>query len=335
MVEIIPLDSRRASRSGTSGRRPMTILAGEIDAELDLETNDFTEVLMSRDLELRRDDTRVSGDSGRFDVAADQLQVDGDPVLTDGGKQVEAEHMVVSLAIGDLAAEGNVRSTFYPRDEEGEESYIFAFGEEGSEEETSIAAGSLRLDYRNNVLRYGDGVRLLQGESTIQSDNLDIFQDESRFIATGAVSATLLLPSGGEDTEGEAGDARVALSADLLEFDKRHNLLRMAQNVEAQEGEMLISCQHLRYDLGGEERPRRAFARGEVVVTIGAKMIYGDVAEYYVPERLLVVQGRNVRLEESGRLEANHNKLTFDIANDTLRFDARADQLLRTRISIN
>ncbi|GAF93031.1 unnamed protein product, partial [marine sediment metagenome] len=113
------------------------------------------------------------------------------------------------------------------------------------------------------------------------------------------------------------------------------NLLRLARNVEAQEGEMLIACQHLRYDLGGEDRPRRAFARGEVVVTIGAKNIYGDVAEYYVPEQLLVVQGRDVRLEESGRLEANHNKLTFDIANDTLRFDARADQLLRTRISIN
>jgi len=327
---------------GEAVLEPMTILAGEIDAELDLETNDFTEVLMSRDLELRRDETRVSGNTGRLDVAADQLQVDGDPVLTDGGKRVEAEHMLVDLAIGDLAAEGDVRSTFYPGEEGegGEQSYIFAFGNEGEggEEETSIAAGSLRLDYRNNVLRYGDGVRLLQGESTIQSDSLDIFQQESRFIATGAVSAALLLPSGGEEAAGgarEPGEARVALSADLLEFDKRHNLLRLAQNVEAQEGEMLISCQHLRYDLGGEDRPRRAFARGEVVVTIGAKMIYGDVAEYYVPERLLVVQGSNVRLEESGRLEANHNKLTFDIANDTLRFDARADQLLRTRISIN
>jgi len=98
---------------------------------------------------------------------------------------------------------------------------------------------------------------------------------------------------------------------------------------------MTITADRLRYEFGGEGKIRRSYAQGMVQVTIGAKVITGDKAEYYVAEQILVVQGKNVKLEEGDRLEANHQKLTFDIANDTLRFDARADQLLKMRLTTN
>lgn len=361
---VRPIEPKAGRNQEIEQRPTKTMLAPDINAEINPETGDFGIVLMSGGVELTQDDTVVTGSTSRYNGETDELQVDGNPMLKDKGKQVKAEHMLVTLGIGDLAAEGSVRSTFYPP-ENDEQPYVFAIGEEVLE--TSIAAGSLNLDYHNNVLRYTKGVRVLQGDSAIDSDSLTIYMIESRMIATGKVRANLVVPKaeeagaagqgnqeelGEEPAAGKAkgrqrrsrresvvdvetGKALLRLQSGLLEFDKENGVLRLVNNVQADEGDMQITCQRLRYELGGEGRIRRSYSQGAVRVTIGPKVISGDKAEYYVAEQVLVVQGKNVKLEESGSLEANHHKLTFDIANDTLRFDARADQLLKTRITTN
>jgi lipopolysaccharide export system protein LptA len=370
-LRVEPLKPEHEAQGDQEERLPKTMTAPDINAEIDPKTGGFGLVLMSGGVELQQGDTLVTGSTARYNGKTDELQVDGKPILKDKAKQVSADHMLVTLGIGDLAADGSVRSTFYPPEDETKP-YVFAIGEKV--EDTSIAAGSLNLDYRNNVLRYTKGVRVIQGESAIDSDSLTIYMDESRMIATGKVRANLIVPKaqaeesapaeGKEDTkkqtqqeetdkagkagkekqhkgrretvvEAEAGTTLLKLQSDLLEFDKVNGVLRLANNVQADESDMQITCQRLRYELGGEGRLRRSFAQDNVRVTIGPKVISGDKSEYYVAEQVLVVQGKNVKLEESGKLEANHQKLTFDIANDTLRFDARADQLLKTRITTN
>jgi len=364
IMEVKPIEPKAGWKKDEERPQPKTMLAPDINAEIDPETGEFGIVLMSGGVELTQGDTVVTGSTARYNGETDELQVDGNPMLKDKGKQVKAEHMLMTLGIGDLAADGSVRSTFYPP-EDDEQPFVFAIGEEVAE--TSIAADSLNLDYRNNLLRYTKGVRVLQGDSAIDSDSLTIYMVESRMIATGKVRANLVVPKAEAEAasseenpedpseesatgktkgrqrkgrresvvEAEAGKALLRLQSGLLEFDKENGVLRLVNNVEADEGDMQITCQRLRYELGGEGRIRRSYAQGAVRVTIGPKVISGDKAEYYVAEQVLVVQGKNVKLEESGSLEANHHKLTFDIANDTLRFDARADQLLKTRITTN
>ena len=364
-IEVMPLKKRRTrSSEDNNGSEPKTILAETIDATVDPETGDFSTVLMIGDVEMQQGDTVVTGSAGKFDEVTDKLEISGKPELRDKGKKVTADQMVVTLGIGDLWAQGAVNSTFYPSENDAEAD-IFAIGEEAAE--TSIAGSSLRLDYRNNVLRYSGNVVALQGNNKITSQRLDIFQEEQRMIATETVKATLIFTK--EESEGAAGEEEAAESeeedqqevapgrraarganeensqeprttvlrfeAGRMDFDKKHSVLLLVNSVKAHEGDMLISGRQLRYDIGGENQLKKAYAQGEVQVNIGPKIIYGDKAEYFVPEQVLVVQGKNVRLWESGTLEANHHKLTFDIANDTLRFDARADQLLKTRISNN
>jgi len=185
-LRIEPLGRRKKTRGGAGDEEPKakTMAAPEITAEIDPETGGFSTVLMSGGIEMRQGDTVITGSTAR---------------------------LLVSLSIGDLAADGNVRSAFFPPEDEAE-TYVFAIGDEP--EETGIAAGSLRLDYRNNVLRYTKGVRALQGDSAIDSDALTIYQTESRLIATGKVRANLIVPSAEAVEAGQAEGAGEAAERD-------------------------------------------------------------------------------------------------------------------------
>jgi lipopolysaccharide export system protein LptA len=398
LVEVIPAKVKRGSGNKEGNEdQPKTMRAPEITAEVDPETSEFTFVTMSGGLELKQGDTVVTASDGRLDSAKNELFVKGNPVLKDSGKRVEAKEMNVRLNIGSLVAENSVVSTFYPpEDSEEAQSSIFVIGEEAAE--TSISAGKLDMDYKNNVLRYSGGVRAIQGESNIDSRSLNIYQEEGRLLALEKVKATLILPkettdnsgpevtNASEDTAGDdqvqereapveagageakgkkketaekrdagkpgksgekedkkqrsgekerADTARLVITAERLDLDKKNNVLSLVKNINAKDGEMEITCQQLRYFFGESGGLKRAFAQEGVRIKIGPKIIAGDKAEYHIAERVLYVTGKNVSLEEQGQLQANHNKLTFDIANDTLRFDARADKLLKTRISTN
>lgn len=368
LAEIVvrpPKRDKPSRRDGKKADETKRMTAPEITADVDPESGDFTFVTMSGGLELHQGDTVVTGSNARLDAAKDDLFVKGNPVLKDPGKRVESGEMNVKLDIGSLKARESVVSTFYPPETEEQEENIFAIGD--SLDETTISAGDLDLDYKNNVLRYGGGVRALQGESKIDCQNLHIFQEEIRLVAIENVKATLVLPKE-EAVDGKSGEevkadkdekevkdrkksesrkkrrsgkkteremAQLTLAADRLDLDKKSGVLSLVKNVNAKDEGMEMSCQHLRYYFGEEGGLKRAFAQGGVKIKIGPKTITGEKADYYIAEQVLHVTGKNVSLEEKGQMEANHNKLTLDMANDTLKFDASADKLLRTRVLTN
>jgi lipopolysaccharide export system protein LptA len=223
----------------------------------------------------------------------------------------------------------------------------------------------LRFDYRRNILRYAGGVRVSQGSSTINSLNLDIFQKDFRLIAYGKVSAGLKFDqeeqpdvteaeqeqaenestdtgqtaSGkkrrkkGKSGKDEEGDSSIiSLGGERLEINKQNREIRVVKNAQALQSGMTISADEIEYELSEDDSLLKSVARRNTRVDIEGITIFGDNAQFFIQEKLLLVEGKNVKYLDAGKMESNYSKLVYDMETGTMRFDARADQLVRTRI---
>lgn len=343
-----PRRKRRGAETATPTNEPKakSATARSFDITVDPETNDFSIIVMTGGVEFVQGELVTTSDSARYEKATEKLQITGKPVLRDGVKRVTSQSaMTVSLDIGDLSADNTVESLFYAkRSARAEGPALFAIGG-GALEDTIITAGSLRLDYRNNVLRYAGNVRVNQGDTTIQSQNLDIFLTDSRLIAYGAVSADLGFagkdksaekpaaragkPAAGKDGEGK----RVFLSGERLEINKKKRSIRIVKNARAEQSGMILTAeQEISYDLDEEDQLLAATARTNVRVDLETFAVFGDKAVFNFGDRLLQVDGKNVRYLQEGKTEGSYGRVEYEMETGAMKFFSRADQLVKTKI---
>lgn len=342
-VEIRPLNSRKKSKKKRNKDKtpPKIMTARDIDAKIDPETNNFTHVTMTDNVKMTQGETEITCQNARYETETEQVRASGSPVLKDGAKRVTGNSMVISLAIGDLTAEGTVESLFYPpKKKKGNDPGIFVIGKDISE--TTVNAGSLSFDYSNNILRYQDDVRIGQGSTIIQSQRLDIDQANSRLTALGEVKATLAFnkeedEANGQQTsngtdETEEDDSSIFLTGSYLTVDKKNREVRIKTNAQSILKGMTIIAQDIAYELTDDDTLLKSVAKKEVRVEIGKVQIFGDTAEFFMKEKILMVKGKNVRYFEEGKMEANFNSLVYDMTKETMYFDARADKMIETKI---
>jgi lipopolysaccharide export system protein LptA len=170
---------RKKSEREQNLKKPRIITAKEFNAKVDEETGEVSEVVMTGGTKMEQGDLEITGRSGRYIAAEEQLNIEGSPVLVDKVKRVTGRRMVVSLDIGDLTAEGKVRSIFSPtKRKKGDNVGIFSIaGGNSQEQETIISSDTLQFDYKKNILRYDKSVRVTQGDTNIKCDNLTIMQN--------------------------------------------------------------------------------------------------------------------------------------------------------------
>lgn len=363
-IEIKPLDRRRSRKSDEKNQqspKPRVMTASEFIVNVEQESNEFKEIFMNGGMEMSQADLKLTCENGRYDAAKDAMHLSGNPVFQDSVKRVTGRTMVATPGIGDLTAEGDVESIFYPQPNSNSEAPgVFAFGSELTE--TFISSGSLQFDYKRNVLRFADGVRVNQGKTSIICQKLEIYLKDLRLIALGKTVADLRFsdesPPADSDQKSENDDisavdnqanvkgrkkrgetesmendkARISLSGERLEINKSKGEVRVVKNAQAHQSELAISAQEIRYEVDKDDKLLSTTASKDVRVDVKNVVIFGDNAEYRIKENLLLVEGKNVKYSEEGKIQAEYSRLEMNVADGTLKFFARAGQLVKTSI---
>jgi len=262
--------------------KPRYTRAKTITMTIDPETNLLQGMAMQEDMRLTQGDLVATARDANYQASNETMVMEGSPTFRDSGKLVKGGTMTISFLIDDLDASGGVSCEFFqPEENAGPEARsVFAIGSEGGK--TVINAGSLRLDYSNNILRYGKGVTLVQGGTRIRCEAMDIFQIEEKLIARGNITASLTFEnidsnrpaqadSKPADTDDEKSDGKrqaaekgISLKGNLLEINKTERFVRMRNRATAIQKQFTINADEISYELNEEDRILNSLARRSV-----------------------------------------------------------------------
>jgi lipopolysaccharide export system protein LptA len=135
-------------------------------------------------------DRQATADHANVVRATDIITLDGSPVISDAMSRTTAANMVVNQKTGDLRATGGVVSTYVPA-AQGDALSLGSGAAHISADTLSGTVGSNHV-----TVTYSGHARLWQGESVLDSDQIELWQDDKKLEASGHVVAVFSQISG-------------------------------------------------------------------------------------------------------------------------------------------
>ncbi|HXO87949.1 MAG TPA: LptA/OstA family protein, partial [Candidatus Acidoferrales bacterium] len=133
---------------------------------------------------------RASADHANIVRTADTITLDGSPAISDAMSRTTAAYVTVNQKTGDLRATGGVVSTYTPT-ATGDTLSLGSGTAHISADSLSGTVGSSHV-----VVTYTGHARLWQGESVLDSDQIEVWQDDTKLQASGHVVAVFAQVAG-------------------------------------------------------------------------------------------------------------------------------------------
>ena len=143
-------------------------------------------------------DRQASAARARVSRATDTIAMEGSPVLSDAVSRTTASNVTIDQKSGDIRATGGVVSTYTPAAQGNAQ---------GSAQSTpmTIGAGAGHISAQmltgsttSGHVIYTGHARLWQGDSVLQANQIEVWRDEKKLVATGNVVAVFPQASGPE-----------------------------------------------------------------------------------------------------------------------------------------
>ena len=143
-------------------------------------------------------DRQASAARARVSRATDTIIMEGAPVLSDAVSRTTASNVTINQKSGDIHATGGVVSTYSPAAQANTQ---------GSAQSNPITLGSgaghisaqtLTGSTTSGHVIYTGHARLWQGDSVLQANQIEVWRDEKKLVATGNVVAVFPQASGPE-----------------------------------------------------------------------------------------------------------------------------------------
>jgi lipopolysaccharide export system protein LptA len=291
-------------------------------------------------------DRRASADHANIVRATDTITLDGSPVISDAMSRTTAADVVVNQKTGDVRAVGGVVSTYIPT--EKNDSLSFGTGT------AHISADSLTgtVGSSHVVVTYIGHARLWQGDSVLDSDQIQLWQDDKKLQATGHVVAVFSQVGGampakpGPDRAAGNGPTLWKITAPILTYWSDQGKAHLEGGVYADSNQGSLVSRTLDVFLtpapplatspgatasgtsaasagmGGRQLDR-ALALGAVVVRQGDRRAMADQAEYTAADGKFVMSGGQPTIADAGSDTTTGRSLTFFVANDTILIDSQ------------
>jgi lipopolysaccharide export system protein LptA len=135
-------------------------------------------------------DRRASADHADIVRATDTITMDGSPVISDAMSRTTAADVVVNQKSGELHATGGVVSTYVPT----AQADALSLGSGTAHISADALSGNVGSSHA--MVTYTGRARLWQGESVLDSDQIQVWQDDKKLQATGHVVAVFSQVSG-------------------------------------------------------------------------------------------------------------------------------------------
>ena len=291
-------------------------------------------------------DRRASAGHANIVRTADMITLDGLPVISDALSRTTAAYITVNQKSGDMRATGGVVSTYIPT-ARGDALSIGTGTAHISADSLSGTVGSNHVS-----VTYAGHARLWQGDSVLDSDQIELWQDERKLQATGHVVAVFSQVSGpltalpDKSRATSAGPTLWKITAPTLTYwtDQGKAHLEGGVYADSIQGSLVSRTLDLfltpgappgtsggpppaaatapSMPLGGRQLDR-ALALGAVVVRQGDRRAMAEQAEYTAADGKFVLSGGEPTIADAGSDTTTGHSLTFFVANDTILIDSQ------------
>jgi lipopolysaccharide export system protein LptA len=185
------VEIRRQTAAGVPQISSATELAATFGADGNWDTLDE-----KGNVKFQQADRQGSAARARVVRATDTITMDGSPVLSDAVSRTTATSVVIDQKSGDIRATGGVVSTYSP-------------APQGSTQTTAapitlgpgaghVTAQTLTGSTTSGHVIYTGHARLWQGDSVLQANQIEVWRDDKKLVATGNVVAVFPQAPGAE-----------------------------------------------------------------------------------------------------------------------------------------
>jgi lipopolysaccharide export system protein LptA len=168
---------------------PQILSAAELIATFGAQ-GDWDTVDQRGNVRFQQVDRQATAEHAHIVRATDTITMDGSPVISDAMSRTTAANVVVNQKSGDLHATGGVVSTYVPT----AQADALSLGSGTAHISADALSGNVGSSHA--VVTYTGHARLWQGESVLDSDEIEVWQDDKKLQATGHVVAVFSQVSG-------------------------------------------------------------------------------------------------------------------------------------------
>jgi lipopolysaccharide export system protein LptA len=353
---------RLLGHSGVEVRRqignnpPQILSAAELIATFGPQ-GDWDTVDQRGNVRFQQVDRQATADHAHIVRATDTITMDGSPVISDAVSRTTAANVVVNQNSGDLRATGGVVSTYVA----AAQADALSLGSGTAHISADTLSGNVGKSHA--MVTYTGHARLWQGESVLDSDQIDVWQDDKKLRATGHVVAVFsqisgpVLPAPSIRTSSKPDPQNSASSsaapgptlwkvlAPILTYWSDQGKAHLEGGVTASSSQGYLESRTLDLFLnpptpgaGGATPPvasksaagapvgrqlERALALGDVVVRQGDRRAMAEQAEYTAADGKFVLSGGEPTIADASSDTTKGHSLTFFVANDTILIDSQ------------
>lgn len=332
----------------TSGASPSQInKADALDASF-APDGQWTVVEESGNVTFQQGDRQAFAQRARIDRATGQIMLTGAPAIQDAVSRTTAGTVALAQPSGEFTANGGVVTTYFAVDR-GHASQAAAEPASAAEP-AHISAETLSGSSSSGQVVYSGHVRLWQGSSVLQADQIAVSRDRKTFRATGNVTTEFpqtagpgLLPASASK---KTGPTLWKVYAPELSYSGSQSQVHLDGGVRIVSGDVSIAARTLDLDLGAPKsgasaatsplggQLNRAIARGDVAVRQGALHAAADTAVYTAGDGKFVLFGGKPTITDASGNSASGRSLTFFLPNDTILIDSEEGSRTLTKYRV-
>jgi lipopolysaccharide export system protein LptA/lipopolysaccharide export system protein LptC len=302
-------------------------------------------------------DRQAGAARARVARATDTITMEGSPVLSDAVSRTTASNVTIEQKSGDIRATGGVVSTYSPAAPGSAQGAPMTLGPGAGH----ISAQTLTGSTTSGHVIYTGHARLWQADSVLQANQIEVWRDEKKLVATGSVVAvfpqasgpevktTFAAPAAHATTQGAAagssaphGPTLWEIHAPMLTYWSDTGKAHLEDGVTANSQEGSMQSRTLDVFLTpapqGTQSVQRsttasapssarqldhALALGAVTVRQGDRQGKAEQAEYTAADGKFVLSGGNPIITDASSDTTTGRSLTFFVANDTILIDSQ------------
>ena len=324
---------------------PQMLSAEELVATFDPH-GEWTTLDQRGNVRFQQADRRASADHANIVRATDIIMLDGSPVISDAMSRTTAANVTVNQKTGDVRASGGVVSTYIPT-AKGD---ALSLGTGTAHISADSLSGTIASDHA--VVTYAGHARLWQGDSVLDGDQIQLWQEDKKLQASGHVVAVFsqiggpTVPLPGKRPAAPNKPALWKITAPTLTYwsDQGKAHLEGGVYADSDQGSLVSrtldvfltapapdrasttpssgTAVAVQAGLGGRQLDR-ALAQGAVVVRQGDRRAMAEQAEYTAADGKFVMSGGQPTIADAGSDTTTGRSLTFFVANDTILIDSQ------------
>jgi LPS export ABC transporter protein LptC len=315
---------------------PQTVSAREMTAGFD-SRGQWERVDETGNVHFQQADRQATAAHASIARPTDTIVLDGSPAISDSMSRTTAANITISQSSGAIHATSGVVSTYLPSGK-GDAVGLGAGA-------AHISADTLSGSVNSGQVTYAGHARLWQGDTVLDSEQIEIWRDDKRLKATGQVVAVFPQASGplasmpGAHASKNSSASRPTLwkiTAPALIYWNDQGRAHLEGGVVAKSDQGSLESRTLDAFLGesqpsaapnialsGSRQLTRVLAQGNVVVRESDRRGTAEQAEYTAADGKFVLSGGEPALINGASDTTRGRSLTFFVANDTILVDSQ------------